>query len=247
MEPSSFDPATQRLARLDDLSDLEIAPSDRDVRGWPVIDQQGRRVATVRHLIVDVDARRVRYVELSLADGDRAVYLPVTALRLDDAHGQLVLDALDAEDLATLPPARDGALQAREADEAGRLTLARETLDLQRRAIPIGDVLVDKHVETRHVREAVPVGREDVTIERRAATDDTPTEPHTDGDVIRIPIFEERLFVEKRLVPVEEIVIRRRVVTQERIVEAELKREVAEVRRVDAEGRRVEPDVRRGE
>jgi uncharacterized protein (TIGR02271 family) len=250
------DPAAPRFARLDDLADFDVAPTDRDVRGWPVATADGRPLGTVRHLVVDVGAQRVRYLEIAIGGNDaRRVFLPVTAARLDDAHRRLVLDDLGPEDLAALPPARDADLSradelalrtavttrraesaartARNDDAPVRIPLSAEELDVQRRVHQVGAVDVERHVETRHVREAVPVGREDVTIERRAAAPDLSRDVRVEGDEIRIPIFEERLFVEKRLVAVEEIVIRKHVVQREQIVEADLRRERVEVRGPD--------------
>jgi uncharacterized protein (TIGR02271 family) len=114
-------------------------------------------------------------------------------------------------------------------DGEARMTLAEEQLDISKRAVQAGEVGVRKVVETEHVTQRVPVVREEVTVERRPVSADSSQEVTVTDDEIRIPILEERLVVEKRVVPVEEIIIRKRAVTEERTVEADLRRERAHV------------------
>ena len=71
----------------------------------------------------------------------------------------------------------------------------------------------------------MPVTREEVTVERRPLSADAGQDVTITDDEIRIPVMEEQLLVEKRIVPKEEIVIRKRAVTEEKTVEADLRRE----------------------
>lgn len=119
---------------------------------------------------------------------------------------------------------------ARRARDAGgdgpqRLTLAAERLDVVRRQVQAGHVDVDKTVETQRVLEQVALDRDDVSVERRPVSADTPTRAVVTDDEIRIPVLEERLVVEKRLVAREEIIVRKRRVTEHQHVEADLRRE----------------------
>lgn len=109
-----------------------------------------------------------------------------------------------------------------------RITLSEEELTIGKREREAGAVEVEKHVETEHVRESVPVMREEVTVERRPVTDPTNTEARFDGDEIRIPIVEEEVVIEKRAVVKEELVIHKDQVQDERVVEADLRRERVE-------------------
>lgn len=112
-----------------------------------------------------------------------------------------------------------------------RLTLSEEELAVGRRRHQAGEVTVDKRVETEHVRERVPVTREEVTVERRAASPGMGDRPHIGEDEIRIPVTEEELVVEKRAVPKEELVVKKHQVQDHEVVEADLRRERADVRR----------------
>lgn len=130
-------------------------------------------------------------------------------------------------------------------DEA-RLTLSEEQLALGKREVQAGEVEVHKRVETETVREAVPLEREEVIVERRPISDplNAATTPQITEDEIRIPLTREEAVIEKRVVPTEELVVQKRTVTEQETVEAELRRERAEVTkegdvdRIDDDGNR---------
>jgi uncharacterized protein (TIGR02271 family) len=113
-----------------------------------------------------------------------------------------------------------------------RVTLSEEQLAVGKRQHEAGAVNVGKHVHTEHVREEVPVRREEVTVERRPISGDAmDATPRIGEDEIRIPVTEEELVVEKRAVPKEELVVKKRTVEETETVEADLRREHAEVHR----------------
>ncbi|HEY8565498.1 MAG TPA: YsnF/AvaK domain-containing protein [Beijerinckiaceae bacterium] len=142
-------------------------------------------------------------------------------------------------------------------DRPGESLLAEErlvegvTLGEERLSIPLVEetLRVNKLVETSRVRvrtvtdtveeiaraslesqnvevERVPVGREVTTA----------PEVRTEGDVTIIPILEEVLVVEKRLVLKEELHLRRRVTTETFEEPVTLRRQRAEVERIDEDG-----------
>lgn len=123
------------------------------------------------------------------------------------------------------------AAQEAAASDEGAITRSEEELTFGRRRVPAGEVEVHKAVETERVRREVPVMREEVTVERRAVTDGQLADDLPD-DVIRIPIVEEEIVVEKRPVVREELIVRKRAVQDTEIVEADVRRE-----RVDIEDR----------
>lgn len=117
-----------------------------------------------------------------------------------------------------------------------RLTLSEEELAIGTREVRAGEVEVEKRVETEHVRREVPLTHEEVTVERRpieggmvAGGANTIGEEH-----IRVGLTAEEAVVEKRVVPKEELVVRKQDVTEERVVEADLRTERAEVREINA-------------
>jgi uncharacterized protein (TIGR02271 family) len=116
----------------------------------------------------------------------------------------------------------------RAAGEA-RLVLSEEQLAIGKRRVQAGEVELRKTVETEHVQETVPVTREEVRAERRPLSADAAAGDAgnlTIGEeTIRVPVTEEEVVVDKRVVPVEEVVVRKEAVTEERTVEADLRRE----------------------
>ena len=115
-------------------------------------------------------------------------------------------------------------------EEEAHLTLSEEELALRKERHVAGEVEIGKHVETQHVSREVPVSREEVTIERRPITNAM----HATGRIgedehIRVPLEREEVIAEKRVVPKEELVVRKHQVEEERVVEADLRRERADV------------------
>ena len=93
-----------------------------------------------------------------------------------------------------------------------------------------GEVRVSKHVETDHVKQNVPLQREEVHIERRPVERAVGSAAELRNDEIVVPVMEEEAVVEKRLVVKEEIVISKAPVTTQRVVEADVRREEVDVR-----------------
>lgn len=106
-----------------------------------------------------------------------------------------------------------------------------EELAVGKRRAKAGEVVIDKDVETKHVKEKVPVTREEVTIERHAAGPGASAKPQVGDDEVRIPVMAEEAVVEKRTVPKEEIVIKKEAKQDTKTVEADLKREKVDIDR----------------
>lgn len=139
--------------------------------------------------------------------------------------------------------ARAGFDRGREA----RLTLSEEQLAVGKRQVAAGEATVRKTVEVEHVSDSVEVRREEIVVERRPIAADAPTDVQIGEDEIRIPLTREEAVVEKRAVPVEEVVVRKEVVVEQQPVEADLRRErVDESALRDATGRAAEPAERGG-
>ena len=115
-------------------------------------------------------------------------------------------------------------------DESERLTVSEERLDVGKRQVPAGEVGVRKNVETRHVEEQVELMREDVSVERRPLSADAATGASDIGEAeIRVPVMREEAVVEKRTVPVEEVVVRKEAVADTETVQADLRKETLDV------------------
>jgi uncharacterized protein (TIGR02271 family) len=140
------------------------------------------------------------------------------------------------------PDNRNDVREDMNAQDARKLTLSEEELAVGKRQ-HAGEVSIDKRVETEHVREAVPVTREEVTVERRPIQGEMRGTGRIEEDEIRMPVRSEEAVAEKRTVPREELVVKKHTVEGTETVEADLRREHADVR-TEGDARRTDRDMR---
>ena len=125
-----------------------------------------------------------------------------------------------------------GARRGLEGDEA-RMTLSEEELSVRKQRMEAGEVDIHKRVETEHVSTPVTTMREEAVVERRPISDATlqAGTARIEGDEIHVPLMEEEAVVEKRVVPKEELVVRKQTVHDTETVEADLRKERVDVDR----------------
>jgi uncharacterized protein (TIGR02271 family) len=75
------------------------------------------------------------------------------------------------------------------------------------------------------VQEQVGLTREEVEIERHPLSADAAANLEIGEQTIRVPLMAEEAIVEKRVVPIEEVVVRKEAHTEERLVEGDVRRE----------------------
>jgi len=93
------------LRRLSQAPEYRIAEGESDVRGWPVLGENGEELGNVSDLIIDGDAEAVRYVLVQRASDAREVALPIGYVEL---AGKALRTHFSSEDLAALPVAPEG-------------------------------------------------------------------------------------------------------------------------------------------
>ena len=140
------------------------------------------------------------FVEVRLEDG-RLLRVPADLL-LSQQDGSYAL-AFSASEVAALDAA---------GGEPIVVPVVAEEVEIGRRTIETGTVRVRKVVRTAEQTIDEPVFREDVEVERVAINRvlDGPVEARQEGDTLIVPLLEEVLVVEKRLILREEIRITRR-------------------------------------
>jgi len=117
-----------------------------------------------------------------------------------------------------------------EDDEARRLRLHEEKLNVDKERVQTGEVDIDKHVVTDEQSVEVPVTREEVYVERRKVDGEMADgEVFEDDDSIHIPVTEERVEVTKRPVVSEEIVVGKREVQDTETVNETVRREEVDI------------------
>jgi uncharacterized protein (TIGR02271 family) len=114
--------------------------------------------------------------------------------------------------------------------EAARLRLHEEQLSVSKREVGAGTVDIHKRVQEEHVQQTIPLRHEEVTVERRPLTG--PAEPGAhiaaQDEVVRVPLYREEIITEKRIVPTEEVVVRKKEVMDQQTVGANLRSEFVE-------------------
>jgi uncharacterized protein (TIGR02271 family) len=125
---------------------------------------------------------------------------------------------------------QEDALGGRVGDEEASVVRHEEELQLEAEAYEAGSVRARKRVETDHVERVEPRSVEYGDFERAPVSDGDSGEIETleDGS-ISIPLFEERLVVSKELFVRERVILRKRTVTEQHRIEAELRKEEIEV------------------
>jgi uncharacterized protein (TIGR02271 family) len=115
------------------------------------------------------------------------------------------------------------------------IPVAEERLSIDKRRVESGTVRVRKHVREDIETVDTPLLHEEVDVERVEINEfiDGPRTVRQDGDVTIIPVIEEVLVVEKRLMLKEEIRLRRRVHETREPQQVTLRREEVEVERVE--------------
>jgi stress response protein YsnF len=119
-----------------------------------------------------------------------------------------------------------------------RIPILEERLVPGKRVVDLGEVRIHTRVEEDEQVVRQLVDRDDLEIER-VRFDRPLTEPATrryEGDWLVIPVMREVLVTEKRLMLVEEVRIRTRVVTEEQEVRETVRRTVVEVEDATVDG-----------
>lgn len=248
----------ERYARLSELDDYRVSDHDPDPRGWSVIGRDGATIGRVEDLIVDTDAMKVRYLDITVTDdvtaGGSRARIPAGRVDLEPDQRAVVTDMSPAElsaflgtDRAAGGPyessagretttARAGTTDTTAASarsntsEVERLTRAEEELRIGTRPVQAGEVVVGKHVDTERVTTPVQRRVEHVRVERRPVNEATGTAELRAGE-IRVPVMEEEVIVEKRPVVKEEVIVTREMATETEQVETDVRRE-----RIDVSG-----------
>ena len=113
------------------------------------------------------------------------------------------------------------------------IPVVRETLQVGKRDIQTGKVTVEVTPNVRKQVVDLPLTEETASIERVPINRvvERAEQPRHEGDLTIIPIYEEVLVVEKRLMLKEEVRIKREKLSRQERREVELRAEEVEVRR----------------
>jgi uncharacterized protein (TIGR02271 family) len=189
------------------------------------------------------------YILLRRTDGRQQLLAPGTyriqnnvvhvALAQPQRMRDASVEALDTQQI--LPTAEDMAEHATLLERGGevRIPVVREDVVIAKRVVEHGGVRVHKHVNEREEVVEQPTVHDEVDVERVPVgrVVDVVPEVREEGDTLIIPVMEEMLVVEKRLVLKEEIRVRRRQVRESEQARVVLRQEEVEIERIEGEER----------
>jgi uncharacterized protein (TIGR02271 family) len=212
------------LVPLDKADDYKIADGNPDPRGWDVI-VNGQKVGEVDKLIADLNALKVRYLDVELDDDfagtkDRHVLIPIGAARLDDDNDNVLLQGMTRDVLIGLPAFTASTPITRDYENSLRERMIGAPIPATRSG--------RDYYEHEHFDENRFFGK------RGAATSGERGER---GErLVRIPITEEEMRVGKRQVEAGEVEVRKTVETKHVEQPVTRRREEVEVERRPIQG-----------
>jgi len=105
-------------------------------------------------------------------------------------------------------------------DDEARLKLHEEQLAVSKREVPTGEVGISKRVESERVEQSIPVKHDEVVVERRPLSGEADPHAHIGAkdEVVRVPLYHEEVVTEKRVVPTEEVIVRKKEETDHQVV-----------------------------
>jgi len=122
-----------------------------------------------------------------------------------------------------------GATSTPAAGAGQKIQVKEEQMNVQKQPVQTGEVRVRKEVHTEHKTIEVPVKKEEVVIERRAASGTASSSGIGANQEIRIPVTEEQVHIEKTPVVKEEVTVGKRTVTDTERVSGTVRKEEVKV------------------
>jgi uncharacterized protein (TIGR02271 family) len=186
---------------------------------------------TIDTLACPLDGSR-QQIEILFDDGRRVMVALDVLERVDARHYRIPTAAA-----ALLERDRSADSASASPEAAVVVPVIQEQMNVGKRTVESGRVRVGKVV--REIEETIdqPLAREEVTVERVPVGKivDGPQQPRQDDDNWIIPIVEEVLVVEKRLLLKEELHVRKRTVQERHHQRVTLQQEEAVIERLPAQ------------
>jgi uncharacterized protein (TIGR02271 family) len=115
-------------------------------------------------------------------------------------------------------------------DAAGSVVRSEEELRTETIPHEVGRIRVHKVVDTEHVTQVVARATERADVARVVPGPDDSGQIETlPAGSVSIPVFEERLVVQKQLVVIERVIVRKNQLSEDHEIDADLRRERVEI------------------
>lgn len=197
------------------------------IRAGTAVEATDGRLGTVDEVIVRPETGELAYLVVRRGWSGQRVNVPAQLVERFDESGAVRLRVTREEAERTAGEIPADALVAQAEGNDIRIPMLEERLIPGKRPIDLGELRVQKYVDQVEDSVSQSVTRDDVTVERIPINRplDAPVSNRTEGDVLVIPVMEEVLVVQKRLMLKEELRISRRQVVEDQVVRETVRRE----------------------
>lgn len=194
------------------------------------VEARDGRLGSVDEVIVRPETGEVAYLVVRRGWSDEQLMIPADMIEAIPSAREVRLRATREEartQTASVPPEA----LVRAAGSELRVPLIEERLVISKRIVDQGELRVHRHIEEREEVVSQPVTRDDLIVERVPINRplEAPVDSRYEGEWLVVPIMEEVLVVQKRLMLKEELRIRKRQVTEEQEVREILRRQRVEL------------------
>lgn len=194
-----------------------MAPETMPIDSGAAVIASDGRLGTVDEVRVQPDSGQLSYLLVRRGWSDEQLVIPADLIDSMPNPREVRLRVTREEAVRQAAGVPADALIQREGGSELRVPVVEERLVAGKRQVDLGELRIHKYVE--QIEEAVrqPVTRDDLVVERIPMNQpvDAPVSPRFEGDWLVVPIMKEVLVVEKRLMLVEELRIRKQQVTEE--------------------------------
>lgn len=184
-------------------------------------------LGTIDQVLVNPQTGEPEYLVVTTNQDNRKLSLPANLFEPTNMRDRIRLRLTRQQILEQAASSNLEGFQTLNNGNEWRIPLVEERLKVTTRPIEAGTVRVQKRVEEVEESLTVPVVHDDVEVQRVAVNKplNAPAQPRQEGDWLVVPVMKEVLVVEKRLMLVEEVRIRRRQVTEQQEVKDTVRRE----------------------
>lgn len=206
-------------------------PAKVQIEPGAVVQATDGHFGTVAEVIVQPQTGKLVYLTVRRGWNDQLLTVPADLIAAPPGRREVRLRVTREEARAQAAAVPADALLARDSGHELRIPVAEERLVPGTRQVDLGELRLHKRVEQVEETLRHPVSRDDLVIERVPVGRplEAPLEPRVEGDWLVIPIMEEVLVVQKRLMLAEEVRIRKRRLTVEEEVRDTVRRERVEL------------------
>jgi uncharacterized protein (TIGR02271 family) len=207
--------------------------------GAKILSSDGAEVGAYEDLSESVAGSERAALVVRTSGTDNLMLVPLELIDTAASTTDTVRLKVDADSFRALRLDQVGGDEtSAEREEPLTIPVHEEVLTPVTRDVHLGNVVIHKRVEEEPFETTVDLSRDEVLVEHVPVNREVEAapEPRYEGDTLIIPVVEEVLVTEKRLVLREEVRVTRRRQTEQTQIHDVLRREVLDIQEQSAQG-----------